>query len=78
LLALNSTADDDDLESRTGILLESQRWPKDAAGFAVMPYMIKTSDYSKEKFTNLVEIFVMFLPCSRKPANFNKTCHGRH
>ena len=50
LIALNSTADDDDLESRTGILLESQRWTKNQAGFAILPYTITTTDYCKIKF----------------------------
>lgn len=49
LIALNSTADDDDLESRTGILLENQRWTKNQAGFATLPYTITTTDYCKFK-----------------------------
>lgn len=54
LLTLNNT-DDSDLESRTGILLESQRWTKNAAGFVVLPYTIKTSDYSNEFFFRFYE-----------------------
>jgi hypothetical protein len=47
LLSLNSTGSDDDLQSRTGILLENQRWPKNEAGFVVMPYSLSTVDYSE-------------------------------
>lgn len=77
LLSLNGTADDDDLESRTGILMESQRWTKNAAGFAVMPYVIKTTDYSNDSriFNQLRYHFNDF---SCKSANFDKTCDGRH
>lgn len=47
LLSLNSTGSDDDLQSRTGILLENQRWPKNEAGFVIMPFTISSTDYSK-------------------------------
>lgn len=57
LIALNSTADDDDLESRTGILLENQRWTKNEAGFATMPYTIAATDYSEFKYEKHLTTF---------------------
>jgi hypothetical protein len=41
---------DDDVSERTGILRESMRWPKNAQGKVILPYVIQRTDYSKLKF----------------------------
>lgn len=42
----NDTSDDD--VSRTGLLLEDQRWPKNSLGRVIVPFIFpRPSDYSK-------------------------------
>jgi hypothetical protein len=41
---------DDEVNERTGALLDKMRWPKNTQGQVIMPYVIFNEDYSKIKW----------------------------
>lgn len=66
---LLSNETDEGLLSRTGILIESQRWPKNKLGNVVVPFAFKReSDYSEltSVFCSLHKMFCFSSHCSKK------------
>lgn len=61
LMSHKNFDENDHIPTRTGLINEQYRWPKNALGFAVMPYVID-SDSGYCKFSQLSTCAVFYIP----------------